>query len=71
MDFPKPEGEIDMDAALSRAPVRWSLIGQREANQKKSLAQTQQKVAFVDLKKAEFEAIRKDLLQSFKEMKLH
>ncbi|KZZ95924.1 hypothetical protein AAL_04220 [Moelleriella libera RCEF 2490] len=56
-NFPKPEGEIDIDEALKRKPLRWTFQGQMDANKARRPA------VMEDLRKKNLEQAKKDLLK--------
>lgn len=71
VDFPMPEGEVDVTEALTRKPGRWSIVGQRQANwQKMDLQQARAREDY-EQRQAAFEATKKELHDSFKKLTIH
>lgn len=69
-DYPKPEGEIDVGEALGRKPGRWSIVGQREANQRSLAIQKAREIKDAASRSAAFENTKKELLESFKALSI-
>jgi hypothetical protein len=67
-NFPEPKGDVDIGEALERTPLRWSLSGQMEANQRKKLKSDANTIASAESKLAAFEKTKRDLLASFESL---
>ncbi|CAG9972221.1 unnamed protein product [Clonostachys byssicola] len=69
-DFPKPEGDLDIDEALGRQPGRWTIAGQMEANRARSPQQRARQISLsqANSAKQDLDAIKAKLLASHQKM---
>ncbi|KAG5922883.1 hypothetical protein E4U42_005182 [Claviceps africana] len=56
--FPEPQGDIDIDEALQRKPLRWTFQGQVQANRSRPVAAVSE-----DVRKQNLEQAKQDLLE--------
>ncbi|QPH01425.1 hypothetical protein C2857_005625 [Epichloe festucae Fl1] len=56
--FPKPQGDIDIEEALQRKPLRWTFQGQVQANKSRPLAAAPEDVRKMDLERAKQDLLR-------------
>ncbi|KAG6000941.1 hypothetical protein E4U21_004865 [Claviceps maximensis] len=56
--FPGPQGDIDIEEALQRKPLRWTFQGQVEANKLRTVAAVHE-----DVRKRNLEQAKQDLLE--------
>jgi hypothetical protein len=71
VDFPMPEGEVNVAEALARKPGRWSIVGQRQANWQKMALQQARAREDYEQRQAAFETTKKELYDSFKKLTIH
>ncbi|KAG6011394.1 hypothetical protein E4U43_008347 [Claviceps pusilla] len=57
--FPQPQGDIDIEEALQRKPLRWTFQGQVEANKSRPVAA----VSDDDVRKRNLDQAKQDLLE--------
>lgn len=65
-EYKKPEGEIDIREALERKPLRWSIVGQMEANKRWRDQVLQDMVKKQQGWQQDFEVRKRRLLSPFK-----
>jgi hypothetical protein len=65
-DFPAPVSDLDIESALERQPGRWTIKGQREANQRRAQGHAETDAEAKAKRAKEFEATKQDLLASFR-----
>ncbi|GAB0131796.1 hypothetical protein EsDP_00000255 [Epichloe bromicola] len=56
--FLKPPGDVDIEEALQRKPLRWTFQGQVEANKSRPLAAAPEDVRKMDLERAKQDLLR-------------
>lgn len=67
-DYPAPISEIDVAAALQRAPGRWSIKGQMNANEERARRRHVDLEAEKEARKVEMEEAKAKLLEFSKQM---